>query len=187
MPIYKCVRYADLSLRRFFEQASKQPWYNNTIFVIVADHTNNNNRELYLTDLGWYSIPIIFFTPDGSIAPAMRDDIIAQQTDVTPTLLHMLGYDKPYLAFGFDLLSADPSSTWAFNYNSGVYQLVKGDLMLQFNGTKTTAVYRFKTDLLLKNNLVGQLPEQQPMEQLLKAIIQQYMSRMNENRLLPDR
>ena len=187
MPIYKCVRYADLSLRRFFEQASKQPWYNNTIFVIVADHTNNNNRELYLTDLGWYSIPIIFFTPDGSIAPAMRDDIIAQQTDVTPTLLHMLGYDKPYLAFGFDLLSADPSSTWAFSYNSGVYQLVKGDLMLQFNGTKTTAVYRFKTDLLLKNNLVGQLPEQQPMEQLLKAIIQQYMSRMNENRLLPDR
>ena len=63
----------------------------------------------------------------------------------------------------------------------------KGDLMLQFDGTKTKAVYRFKTDVLLKHNLVGQLPEQGAMEKQLKAIIQQYMSRMNENRLLPDK
>ena len=185
MPIYKCFRYTDLALRRFFERASKQPWYNNTIFVIVADHTCNNNRETYLTDIGTYSIPIIFYTPDGSIAPSMRDDIIAQQTDITPTLLHMLGYDRPYFAFGDDLLSVEPSSTWAFNYNAGIYQLVMGDLLLQFDGNKTTAVYRFKTDRLLKNNLAGQLPEQQSMEQFLKALIQQYMSRMNENRLLP--
>ena len=185
MPIYKCFRYTDLALRRFFERASKQPWYNNTVFVIVADHTCNNNRETYLTDIGTYSIPIIFYTPDGSIAPSMRDDIIAQQTDITPTLLHMLGYDRPYFAFGDDLLSVEPSSTWAFNYNAGIYQLVMGDLLLQFDGNKTTAVYRFKTDRLLKNNLAGQLPEQQSMEQFLKALIQQYMSRMNENRLLP--
>ena len=59
--------------------------------------------------------------------------------------------------------------------------------MLQFDGEKTTAVYRFKTDPLLKHNLVGTVPEQQTMETRLKAIIQQYMSRMNENRLLPDR
>ena len=104
-----------------------------------------------------------------------------------PTLLHLLGYGKPYLAFGNDLLShnAAEDPTWAFSYNAGIYQLVKGDLMLQFDGTKTTAVYRFKTDKLLKENLVGKLPEQQPMEQFLKALIQQYMSRMNENRLLP--
>ena len=48
----------------------------------------------------------------------MRDDIIAQQTDVTPTLLHMLGYDKPYIAFGDDLLSINPSDTWAFSYGT---------------------------------------------------------------------
>ena len=187
MPIYKCLRYADMSLQKFFERASKQPWYKNTIFVLVADHINANNRDIYLTDLGLYSIPIIFFAPDGSIAPAMREDIIAQQTDVTPTLLHLLGYDKPYIAFGDDLLSVNPSDTWAFSYNAGLYQLVKGDLFLQFNGTKTTGLYRYKTDLLLKDNLVDQLPEQQPMEQFLKALIQQYMSRINENRLIPDK
>jgi len=59
--------------------------------------------------------------------------------------------------------------------------------MLQFDGEKTIAVYRFKTDKLLKTNLVNQLPEQQEMERFLKAIIQQYMSRMNDNHLTPSR
>ena len=186
-PIHKCVRYTDLSLRRFFERASRQPWYNNTVFVLVADHTNQASHEVYKTDLGLYSIPIIFYTPDGSLSPRHDKEVIAQQTDITPTLLHLLGYGKPYLAFGNDLLGSDMDNTWAFNYNAGVYQLVRGDLLLQFDGEKTTAVYRFKTDPLLKQNLVGTLPEQQPMEQFLKAIIQQYMSRMNENRLMPEK
>ncbi|MBR6283712.1 MAG: LTA synthase family protein, partial [Muribaculaceae bacterium] len=38
--IHKCVRYTDLALRRFFERAATQPWYRNTVFVLVADHTN---------------------------------------------------------------------------------------------------------------------------------------------------
>ena len=184
-PIHKCVRYTDLSLRHFFERASRQPWYNNTIFVLVADHTNQASHDVYKTDLGLYSIPIIFFTPDGSLSPKLDTSSVAQQTDITPTLLHLLGYDKPYLAFGDDLLGGEVENTWAFNYNAGSYQLVKGDLMLQFDGSKTTAVYRFKSDPLLKENLVDKLPEQQPMELFLKAIIQQYMSRMNENRLMP--
>ena len=184
-PIHKCVRYTDLALRRFFERTSREPWYRNTIFVLVADHTNQTSHDVYKTDLGLYSIPIIFFAPDGSIAPAVRDDVIAQQTDITPTLLHLLGYQQPYLAFGDDLLSIAPDQSWAFSYNAGIYQLVQGDLLLQFDGNRTTAVYRFKDDKLLKENIVGRLPQQQPMEQRLKAIIQQYMFRMNENRLLP--
>ena len=186
-PIHKCVRYTDLALRRFFERASHEPWYQNTIFALVADHTNQTSHDVYKTDLGLYSIPIIFFTPDGSLPPKHDTVSIAQQTDITPTLLHYLGYSKPYLAFGNDLLDAEGGDTWAFSYNAGIYQLVKGDLLLQFNGEKTTAVYRFKTDPLLKENLVGKLPEQQSMELFLKALIQQYMSRMNENRLLPTR
>ncbi len=184
-PIHKCVRYTDLALRRFFERASREPWYQNTIFVLVADHTNQSTHDVYKTDLGLYGIPIIFFTPDGSLIPRLDEVVLAQQTDITPTLLHMLGYTRPYLAFGDDLLSVSPDQSWAFSYNAGIYQFIKGDLMLQFDGTKTTAVYRFKTDVLLKHNLVGQLPEQETMETQLKAIIQQYMSRMNENRLLP--
>ena len=122
LEIHKCVRYTDLALRRFFERASREPWYDNTVFVLVADHTNQSKHDVYKTDLGLYSIPIIFFTPDGSLTPALRDDMVVQQTDITPTLLHLLSCDKPYLAFGSDLLATPPEQTWAFNYNNGIYQ-----------------------------------------------------------------
>ncbi|MDO4972089.1 MAG: LTA synthase family protein [Bacteroidales bacterium] len=184
MPIYKCVRYTDMALRRFFERASHEPWFRNTIFVLVADHTNINQHPFYKTEQGLYSIPIIFYTPDGSLRPGVMKDVIAQQTDITPTLMHILGYDKPYVAFGCDLLSTPAEQTWAFNYNNGVYQYFKGDLMLQFDGQKTIGLYRFKTDSLLKHNLVGSIPQQATLKHELKALIQQYMHRMNTNQLI---
>lgn len=184
-PIHKCVRYTDMALRRFFEKASHEPWFNNTLFVIVADHTNQATHDIYLTDLGVYSIPIIFYSPDGSLSAEIRDDVIAQQASIMPTVLGILGYNKPYLAFGCDLLGDSPGETWAFNYNNGVYQMIKGDYLLQFDGTKSTGLYKFKTDSLLKDNLVNKgIKEQADIERQLKALIQQYMSRMNNNRLI---
>ena len=182
-PIHKCVRYTDMALRHFFEEAAKQPWFNNTIFVFTADHTNQTTHDVYKTDLGLYSIPIAFYTPDGSLQPAVRDDVVMQQANVMPTLMGLLGYDKPYLAFGCDVLNTPPEQTWAFNYNNGIFQLLQGEWMLQFDGEKTKALYRFKQDPMLRNNLAGKVPEQAQMECMLKAIIQQYMTRMTENRL----
>ena len=137
-----------VALRKFFEAASKQPWYKNTVFVLVADHTNQNTHPYYKTDQGLYSIPIIFYTPDGSLETGMKQGVIAQQIDVLPTLMGILGYDKPYIAFGCDVLRTPAAQTWAFNYNNGVYQYIKGDFLLQFDGQKTKALYRFKTDPL---------------------------------------
>lgn len=183
-PIHKCVRYTDMALRKFFEAASKQPWYKNTVFVLVADHTNQNTHLYYKTDQGLYSIPIIFYTPDGSLETGMKQGVIAQQIDVLPTLMGMLGYDKPYIAFGCDVLHTPAAQTWAFNYNNGVYQYFKGDFLLQFDGQKTKALYRFKTDPLLKQNLAGKLPIQSQLENELKSLIQQYMHRMTTNTLI---
>lgn len=183
-PIHKCVRYTDMALRKFFETASKQPWYKNTVFVLVADHTNQNTHPYYKTDQGLYSIPIIFYTPDGSLETGVKKGVIAQQIDVLPTLMGILGYDKPYIAFGCDVLRTPAAQTWAFNYNNGVYQYFKGDFLLQFDGQKTKALYRFKADPLLKQNLAGKLPNQSQLENELKSLIQQYMHRMTTNTLI---
>lgn len=183
-PIHKCVRYTDMALRKFFEAASKQPWYKNTVFVLVADHTNQNTHPYYKTDQGLYSIPIIFYTPDGSLETGVKQGVIAQQIDVLPTLMGILGYDKPYIAFGCDVLRTPAAQTWAFNYNNGVYQYFKGDFLLQFDGQKTKALYRFKADPLLKQNLAGKLPNQSQLENELKSLIQQYMHCMTTNTLI---
>lgn len=184
--IHKCIRYTDHALRRFFETARRQPWFERTLFVLTSDHTNLSDHAFYQTDIGGFCSPILFYDPSHQLfEPGMRP-CIAQHTDIQPTVLGLVGTDEPYLAFGVDLFHTPADSTWAVNYNNGIYQYVSNGLLLQFDAeTKTTkAVYEL-TDSLLTQNLVGQRPEQAHMERQLKAIIQQYMSRMIEDRLTP--
>ena len=182
LEIHKCIRYTDLSIGRFFETASRQPWFKNTIFVLTSDHTNMSNHAEYQTDLGGFCSPIIIFDP--SRPEGQMLDKIAQQIDILPTLLGMLHYPKPYFGFGIDLFSTPKEDTWAVNYLNGIYQYVRYGYVLQFDGAATTGVYRLD-DKLMKQNLKGKVDVQQQMERELKAIIQQYMERMKQDRLHP--
>ena len=181
----KCIRYVDNALRLFFETAEKQPWYKNTIFVLTADHTNLTAKAQYQTDLGVFEVPIIIFDPSGEIKPERRH-CIAQQIDIMPTVLNHLGYKNPYVAFGNDLLNTPDSLTWAVNNTEGIYQYVKGDYVLQFTDDgHAKALYNYKKDWFLKQNLLGKGGKtEQQMERELKAIIQSYMERMVEDRLV---
>lgn len=182
--IHKCIRYTDNALRKFFAKAKTMPWYKNTLFVITSDHTNLSDHEYYQTDLGGFCSPIIFFDPSGEFKPGMRD-AIAQQIDIMPTVLSYLGYDRKYVGFGIDLLTTPAKDTWAVNYLNGIYQYVKGDYLLQWDGQKTKALYRFRTDLLLKQNVVDKEPKvREAMEREVKAVIQSYMERMTRNELV---
>lgn len=183
MPIYKVIRYTDMALQHFFASARRQPWFQNTVFAITSDHTNMAAHDEYRTDLGGFCSPVIFYDPSGEMGSGMVD-AIAQQTDIMPTILEYLGYDRPYLSFGIDLLSTPADETWAVNYLNGIYQYVKHGHVLQFDGRQTVGVYSLD-DRLMKHNVAGHLPQQPQMERELKAIIQQYMERMTENRLTP--
>ena len=181
LPIHKCIRYTDMAIGRFFESARKQPWFKNTIFILVSDHTNQSNHQQYKTDIGEFSAPFILYDPSGEIKPEKRAGI-AQQTDIMPTVFGILGYNKPYLSFGCDLLNTPPQQTYALNYINGVYQYTKKGYTMQFDGNRVTGIYSLK-DLLMQHNLVGKIPEQAQMERELKAIIYQYMYRMVNNKL----
>lgn len=186
-PIHKCIRYTDHALQRFFEYASKQPWYKNTLFVFTSDHTNQSDHPEYQTDLGLFGAPILFFDPSGEIKSG-RSNSIAQQIDIMPTVLNYLGYKNKYVAFGQDLLSTPSGKTWAVNYCNGIYQYIKGCYILQFDGKKVKAMYNFHKDILLKNNIANKgIKEEKQMEKELKAIIQSYMQRMIEDKLVEKR
>ena len=185
LEIQKCIRYTDMAIGKFFETASKQPWFQNTIFVLTSDHTNMSDHAYYQTDLGGFCSPIIIYEP--SHPEGQMIDKIAQQIDILPTVLGMLGYQKPYFGFGIDLLNTPSEDTWAVNYLSGIYQYVKHGYVLQFDGQKSKALYAL-SDSLMQQNLIHQpsaISHQQLMEQELKAIIQQYMERMIQDRLQP--
>lgn len=183
-PIHKCIEYSDYALKRFFETAKKQPWYNNTIFVITADHTNALTRPEYLNDAGYFKVPIIFYCPsDPKLRGRIKD--IASQIDIMPTILGYLNYDKPYVAFGHDLLDPTYKNHSVVNCNNETFQYFTQDYMVQFNGTKTTGIYNFVNDIFLKNNLLGKFPQskQNEMEKKTKAFVQQYIERMINNNL----
>ena len=180
-PLHKCVKYADYSLKRFFETASKQPWYNNTIFVITADHASSRTtHEEYKTELGGFRVPILFFDPSREIPTGCRKGV-AQQIDIMPTLLNYIGYDKPYVAFGKNLLDENICH-WAFNYNN-IPQLVVDDYVLQFDGNHVVALYNYNKDKLLKHNLMGDTAKVNTMTRYLKAILQSINERMKNDEL----
>lgn len=181
--MHKCIRYTDMAIGKFFESARKQPWFKNTIFVLTSDHTNLSDHAQYQTDIGGFCSPIVIYDPSGKIEPGMRDGI-AQQIDILPTVLSILGYDKPFLSFGCDLMSTPMEETYAVNYLNGIYQYVKYGHVLQFDGKQTKAVYALN-DLLMRHNLKGKVKQQAQMEREVKAIIQQYMYRMVNDKLMP--
>lgn len=189
--IHKCIRYTDMAIGKFFQKVSKEPWFKNTIFVLTSDHTNLSDHEYYQTDLGGFCSPIIIYEPGRE--PEMQDKI-AQQIDILPTVMGMLNYDKPYFAFGVDLLNTPAEDTWAVNYMNGIYQYVKHEHVLQFDGQKSIGLYAL-SDSLMKDNLMsegrGEREDvrrkmddvRREMERELKAIIQQYMERMTQDKL----
>ena len=184
LAIHKCIRYTDMALGRFFQTASRQPWFRNTIFVLTSDHTNLSDHDYYQTDLGGFCSPIIIYEPGNAERQPEIQDKIAQQIDILPTVMGMLHYPKPYFGFGIDVLNTPAEDTWAVNYLNGTYQYVKAGHVLQFDGQRTKAVYAL-TDSLMQHNLLGRFPQQQQMEREVKAIIQQYMQRMTKDRLQP--
>lgn len=182
IPIHRVVRYSDQALRKFFEAARKESWYDHTLFVITGDHTNQTDAPEYMTLNGVFSIPILFYTPDGSLK-GLREGI-AMQLDIKPTVLGYLGYDGPWLSFGCDLLSTADEDTYAVNCQGGTWLYWQDGWQLQFDGEKATGLYRFAEDRLLRDNLLSaESGRAAAMERRLKAVIQQYAGRMIRNEL----
>ena len=128
---------------------------------------------------------MIFFEPNGQapFEPGIDSTTIAQQIDIMPTVLEYTGYDRPFIAFGKSLISTTPERNFAVNYNNEMYQYYKDDLILLFDGEKSTGLYNIRKDKLMKENIIGTSNVENKMEKELKAIIQQYMTRMINDRL----
>jgi phosphoglycerol transferase MdoB-like AlkP superfamily enzyme len=181
-PILEVVGYTDFALHELFDQISKSPWFNNTLFVITADHTNESVHKEFQNNFGAYCVPIIFYKP-GSDLKGIKPRI-AQQIDIMPTILNYLNFDEPYIAFGNNLLD-DSYDSFAFNTNGSTYNLYMKDHILEMIDNKPVGMYNFKDDLFLENNLIGKEPElEKLMEEKLKAIIQTYNSRLIDNNMV---
>jgi len=168
-PLLKCVEYTDYSLRRFFEEASKQEWYNNTIFIITGDHSGPGLTRKYNDYDGWYRIPMIIFDPQNR--EPKRSARIMQQTDLYPTIADQLGFQDSFVSFGQSALQSDKG--WQVYYGNGYYCMVSNNVE-QPEIHDITIIHGDK-EIGTADNL-----------RMLKAIIQQYNYRLINNKLMPE-
>ena len=169
--IHETMHYTDHALRQFFKTASKMSWYQNTLFVITADHAITPWHKEYATSANAFAIPLMFYTP-GRELKGKREEI-AQQIDIYPTVLNYLNYDQKIRSAGHDLL--DPNAEkFAVAIINQCYQMIQGDYLLLFDGVDCKALYQIKDDPFQKNNLIHKEVKQiNTMLPLLKNWIKQ--------------
>jgi len=181
LPVMECISYTDMALRKFFEKASQTDWFKNTVFVISADHATESYHPEYKNEWGDVAIPIVLYSPGDSSFHGLDSGII-QQTDIIPSLLSYMNYDKPFLAFGENVFNKNRIN-FSVSYTGG-YRWIEDDYLLFFDGIKTRSLYNYKKDRLFKENLVDKNPEiVAKLERNLKAFIQQYNNRLIRNQL----
>lgn len=98
------VKYADYAVGKLIEDAKKKPWFKDTIFIFVADHTAGAGGKAEL-DPHKYHIPMIFYAPE-HIKP-MSYDKLSSQIDMGPTLLGLLHFSYDSKFYGDDVLSGE--------------------------------------------------------------------------------
>lgn len=170
-PLLNTVAYADMALRLFFEQVKEETWYNNTLFVITADHTGQSFNPPFATRLGNYAVPLLFFSPNDSTLKGVREEV-AQHIDILPSTLEYLGYSQPFFSFGQAQIDTNQEG-FAINYLNNIYQFVEGDFVIHFDGEKTVGYYNYINDSLLHHNLRSD-ERMIAMERKCKAVIQTF-------------
>lgn len=99
------IEYADWSIQQFMEKAKSKEWYNNTVFVFVADHGVVMGDITYETPLSLHHIPLLIFSPDTSFIQPQTITTYGTQMDVLPTVAGLLNFKYTNATFGIDLLA----------------------------------------------------------------------------------
>jgi phosphoglycerol transferase MdoB-like AlkP superfamily enzyme len=120
------VKYTDYAIGKFIKDASKKPWFKDTLFVIVADHCASAAGKTRLPVTG-YHIPLIFYAP-GLLKPAVFSPVVSQ-IDIAPTLMEVLGKNGSAQFFGRSFFEPGPAQQRAFISNYQALGYLKDNLL----------------------------------------------------------
>ncbi|WP_188814347.1 LTA synthase family protein [Hymenobacter cavernae] len=184
LPIHATIGYTDHALRQFFKAASRQPWYQHTLFILLADHTSQTSRPGYQNDLGNYKTPLLLFHP-GRTLPAADVHRITQQADVPATVLDYLGFnaDNQLLPFGYSVFDKDNSGR-AIYLSGGSYFLVHRDFVTELTVDNKVLLFPYQTHFIPAEPLPH--PDPRKVQQYgdeLKACVQFFVNGLADNQL----
>jgi phosphoglycerol transferase MdoB-like AlkP superfamily enzyme len=172
----RAIRYSDFSLRQFFAEASKSTWFQNTTFVITADHTEFAARNNFYTT---FHVPLLIYSP--AILGPGKVDKTASHTDILPAILDLLNIPAVHSSMGFSALNSS-RERYAFVKYASFYGIISNNYVLLNDLEHTPALYEIKTDPSLTKEISAQNPETvTKLNQILKAYLQETTHAIGEN------
>lgn len=149
------LEYADWSLRHFFSKAEKEPWFKETLFVLVADHGLNIHPQLDINP-AFHHIPLIIYSPY-LIPDPLKYDHPGMQFDLFPTLMHLISNlpSENSISPGINIFTHKrPFVFFVEDRNMGVM-----DQQFLLILERTTPKYLVKIEELRSRNPVNRLAE----------------------------
>ncbi|MEE1084447.1 MAG: LTA synthase family protein [Paludibacteraceae bacterium] len=150
------VRYSDTSIDTFMRRASKEPWFDNTIFVFTGDHGRLVGTPDGVAATSLNHVPIFFYGKD--IEP-VKDSSLTMQIDLEPTILGMLGLQCPNFAgLGINRMKMKRDTAVYTSNNFFIARTADKAYFLNME-TKSGTLYDLKEDFSLSNATIGNIPE----------------------------
>lgn len=193
LTVQKTIAYADYSLEKFFQSASKETWYNNTIFIITGDHTSHGTLGYFYSPSGHYEVPFIIFAPGKGkgLQTTFNAEIrnkTCSQLDILPTCLSFK-FNVPNLSLGMGRSLLDTSySGYSYHYDKGLYYIIQYPFVLVMNERgECIDFYQQRRNSNKKENRINSEIQEFQLKQLelqnqLKAVIQGYRHGLVTNR-----
>lgn len=133
------VRYTDWALGDLLRRARSKPWFDDTVFVITADHCASSGGIASLPVFR-YHIPLWIYSPR-HVAPG-RVDRLMSQIDIAPTVLGLLGMNYRSRFYGADLFRLEPGRERAFIGNYQRLGYLRGDELVELAPRRLVAASR---------------------------------------------
>lgn len=179
LPIHESIAYTDYALKRFFEEAAKKPWFNNTIFVITADHTSYSKDAYFYSETGHYEIPVLIFRP-GKEAYQRIDKTISQ-CDIMPTVAHLAGIESSFWGLGYCAFE-DSYKGYSLHRDNQITYIVQYPYVLGMNDKgEVTDYYSRQRNAHVVTHLKREGEKFLELKRWLQASLQEFSWRMREN------
>ena len=136
------VKYTDFAIGEFLHEASSKPWFQDTVFVVVADHCASSAGRAEI-EVRNYHIPLIVYAPGGQIAPG-RVKKLTSQMDYAPTLLGLLGWSYPSRFLGHDVLRTEDDETHALLGNYQKLGHLENGMLVVLSPQRKASCYAYQ-------------------------------------------
>ena len=137
----QATQYADYSLKTMMQMASKQPWFDNTLFVFIADHGAALDQD-YEMPLSYNHVPMLFYAPKLIKKPQFFSKM-ACQIDVYPTVMGLLNIPYSNTTLGINLVKENRPYSY-FNADDK-YGVIDENWFLMVREDNSSYLYKYQS------------------------------------------